>query len=77
LTQSSVEDHRRLLGTKSSGRECRAGRRIASLMVSVISMATMVVEVTAARVRAAVDAQAPERYEDESGFHFGTPPFKN
>jgi len=50
---------------------------IASLMVSVLSMVTIVIGIIAARVRAAVDAQAPGGYEDESGFHFGAPPFKN
>jgi hypothetical protein len=31
----------------------------------------------AAKVRATVDAQVPEGYEDEAGFHFGPPDFKN
>lgn len=44
---------------------------------SPLAMATMVIGAIAAKVRAAVDAQVPEGFEDESGFHFGTPTFKN
>jgi hypothetical protein len=41
--------------------------------VTVMAMATMVLSAIAAKVRATVDAQVPEGYEDESGFHFGKP----
>lgn len=42
--------------------------------VSLLAMAALVIAAIAAKVRASVDAQAPEGYEDESGFHFGSPP---
>jgi hypothetical protein len=42
--------------------------------VSLLAMAALVIAALAAKVRASVDAQAPEGYEDESGFHFGSPP---
>ena len=50
---------------------------VASLMVSVLSTVPMVIGVTVTRVLAKIDAQVPEGYEDESGFHFGVAPFKN
>jgi hypothetical protein len=50
---------------------------VASLVDSVLSMATMVIGEIAAKLRAKIDAQVPEGYEDESGFHFGAPLFKN
>jgi len=31
----------------------------------------------AAKVRAMLDAQVPEGYEDENGFHYGSPTFKS
>jgi hypothetical protein len=37
----------------------------------------MIIGAIAAKVRATVDAQAPEGYEDESGFHLGAPTRKN
>jgi hypothetical protein len=40
-------------------------------------IAAKVAGVIAAKVRATVDAQAPEGYQDESGFHFGAPTFKS
>jgi hypothetical protein len=40
-------------------------------------MATLVFAAIAAKVHAMIDAQMPEGYEDESGFHFGAPDFKN
>jgi len=42
-----------------------------------LAIATMVFGAIAAKVRATVDTQAPEGYEDESAFHFGAPTFKN
>ena len=44
---------------------------------SILAIATVIMAAIAAKVRATVDAQAPEGYEDESGFHFGPPTFKN
>ncbi len=41
--------------------------------VSLLAMAALVIAAIAAKVHATVDAQAPEGYEDESGFHFGNP----
>jgi hypothetical protein len=43
--------------------------------VSLLAMAALVIAAIAAKIRASVEAQAPEGYEDESGFHFGSPPF--
>jgi hypothetical protein len=44
---------------------------------SLLAMTTMVVGALAGKLRATVDAEVPQGYEDESGFHFGTPTFKN
>jgi hypothetical protein len=41
--------------------------------VSLLAMATLILAAVAAKVRATVDSQAPEGYEDERGFHFGGP----
>jgi hypothetical protein len=41
--------------------------------VSLLAMATLVIAAIAAKVRATAEAQAPEGYEDASGFHFGSP----
>ena len=40
-------------------------------------MATLVKAAIASKVRAVIDAEAPEGYEDESGFHYGAPTSKN
>jgi hypothetical protein len=40
---------------------------------SLFAMATLVIAAIAAKLRAAAEAQAPQGYEDESGFHFGAP----
>jgi hypothetical protein len=40
-------------------------------------MATLVIATFASKVRAVIDAQLPEGYEDESGFHPGAPTLKN
>ena len=40
---------------------------------SLLALASLVIAATAAKIRAAVEAQAPEGYEDASGFHFGRP----
>jgi hypothetical protein len=45
--------------------------------VSLLAMATLIIAAVAAKIRATVSAQAPEGYEDETGFHFGSPTFKN
>jgi hypothetical protein len=39
--------------------------------VSLLAMATLVIAAIAAKMRAAAEAQAPEGYEDATGFHFG------
>jgi hypothetical protein len=41
--------------------------------ISLLAMTALVVAAIAAKLRATVDAQAPEGYEDASGFHFGAP----
>jgi len=40
---------------------------------SPLAMASIVIGTIAAKVRATVEAQVPQGYEDESGFHFGSP----
>jgi hypothetical protein len=45
--------------------------------VTLMTMATMLISSIAAKMRATVDAQVPEGYEDESGFHFGTPDYRD
>jgi hypothetical protein len=42
-----------------------------------LAVATLIIAAIMAKVRATVESQAPEGYEDESGFHFGPPTFKN
>jgi hypothetical protein len=44
---------------------------------SILAIATLVMAAIAAKVRATVNAQLPEGYEDESGFHFGAPDINN
>jgi hypothetical protein len=44
---------------------------------SILAIATVIFAAIAAKVRATVNAQVPEGYEDESGFHFGSPDFKS
>ena len=41
-----------------------------------LAMVALVMAAIAAKVRATVAAQAPEGYEDASGFHFGAPNFE-
>jgi hypothetical protein len=41
--------------------------------VSLLALAALVIAAIAAKVRATVESQAPVGYEDETGFHFGTP----
>jgi hypothetical protein len=41
--------------------------------ISLLAMVALVFAAIAAKVRATVQAQAPEGYQDESGFHFGPP----
>jgi hypothetical protein len=43
---------------------------------SPLAPATMILREILAKVCAAVAAQVPEGYEDESGFHFGAPILK-
>jgi len=44
--------------------------------VSFFALALLVIAAVAAKIRAAIDAQVPEGYEDETGFHFGSPNLK-
>lgn len=41
--------------------------------VSLLALGTLVVAVIAAKIQAAAKAQAPEGYEDGTGFHFSLP----
>jgi hypothetical protein len=43
--------------------------------ISLLAMATLVIAAIAAKIRATAEAQAPEGYEDATGFHFGSPSF--
>jgi hypothetical protein len=43
---------------------------------SLLAMATLVIAAIAAKIRATAAAQAPEGYEDATGFHFGHPGFE-
>jgi hypothetical protein len=45
--------------------------------VPFFTVVMMVIAALAAKVRASVNAQMPEGYEDETGFHFGQPDFKS
>ena len=45
--------------------------------VPILAMATFVIAAIAAKIRAAAESQAPEGYEDATGFHFGTPNFED
>jgi hypothetical protein len=45
--------------------------------VPFLALVMMVLAAIAAKVRAAINAQVPVGYEDETGFHYGTPDFKN
>ena len=45
--------------------------------VPFLAIAMVIIAAIAAKVRATINAQVPEGYEDETGFHFGTPDFKN
>jgi hypothetical protein len=42
-----------------------------------LAVAAIVFGAIATKVRATINAQAPEGYEDEPGFHFGAPTFKD
>jgi hypothetical protein len=41
--------------------------------VSLLALTTLVIAVTAAKIRAAAEAQVPEGYEDATGFHYSHP----
>jgi hypothetical protein len=40
---------------------------------SLLAMTTLVLAAIADKIRASIEAQVPEGYEDESGFHLGSP----
>jgi hypothetical protein len=40
---------------------------------SLLAMTALVIAAILAKIRATFEAQAPEGYEDATGFHFGTP----
>jgi hypothetical protein len=44
--------------------------------VSLFAMAAMVIAAFTAKFRPALEAEAPEGYEDASGFHLGSPSIK-
>lgn len=39
---------------------------------SFLALATIIIAAIGAKIRATVDSQVPEGYEDENGFHFGS-----
>jgi hypothetical protein len=45
--------------------------------VSLLALAALLLAAIAAKVRASIEAQAPEGYEDATGFHFGSPNFED
>lgn len=45
--------------------------------ISLMTIATLVIAAVAAKIRATVNAQMPVGYEDEAGFHFGSPEFRD
>ena len=45
--------------------------------VPFLAIVMVIIAAIAAKVRATINAQVPEGYEDETGFHFGHPDFKN
>jgi len=45
--------------------------------VPFFALVMLVIAAIAAKIRATVKAQVPEGYEDETGFHFGTPDLKS
>jgi hypothetical protein len=45
--------------------------------ISLLAMAALLIAAIAAKVRASIEAQAPEGYEDATGFHFGSPNFED
>jgi len=45
--------------------------------VPFLALAMLLIAAIAAKIRATVNAQVPEGYEDETGFHFGTPDLKS
>ena len=45
--------------------------------VPFLAIVMVILAAIAAKVRATINAQVPEGYEDETGFHFGTPDLKN
>lgn len=42
-----------------------------------MTIATLIIAAIGAKIRATIDAQVPEGYEDDKGFHFGPPNFNS
>jgi len=54
----------------------RMDNTINKTSISLMAMATLVIAAIAAKIRATAEAQAPEGYEDATGFHFGSSNFE-
>jgi hypothetical protein len=55
----------------------RMDNNINKATFSLMAIATLVFAAIMAKVHAAVNSQVPEGYEDEAGFHFGSPTSRN
>ena len=45
--------------------------------VSLLAIATLMIAAIATKIRASIEAQVPQGYEDETGFHFGSRNIEN
>ena len=45
--------------------------------VSLLAIATLMIAALATKIRASIEAQIPQGYEDETGFHLGAPNLKD
>ena len=63
------------------GTPCAIGMRmdnnINKATFSILAVFTLVAAAIMHKIRTTVEAQAPEGYEDENGFHFGSPDLKS